>query len=613
MKKIISFVLSLVMMLTLTSSVFAQKNTREVKNISDYNQDKIVYDMGSGWNLGNQLEAVNNDGIPNETNWGNPVITKELITLVKKSGFNTIRIPVSYFLRIGEGPDYIIEKAWLDRIQEVVDYAYSQDMYIILNIHGDGYYTINNSWILLGDYDDIKDGSESSLAKEQERIDNMVDKFAKVWRQIANRFADYDEHLIFESMNEMQSKQTGSAYAKVFYPVLNRLNQTFVDTVRQAEGKYNSKRWLEIPGWFTGFDTILNDSFGFKVPTDNYRSSEIPSDQKRIMIAVHFYEPSNFCLGSVSKYTTWGTEKDKRNINEKFKAVSEKFVSQGYPIVIGEYGSVNKEAADPNNPAYRAAMYKEICSKALEYGLVPVCWDNGYVNTGDPFGLFDRKNCTVAFPEIVAAATGVYSKENIALDKFKKRLPKLNQNEYTAESWKVLQKVINNAEYSILNSNLSESDINTLYNNVILSIRKLIKKSDAVKTTLAVKTTKPTAARNPQAVKKDKSAAVKAMKQAKLNSLKVKSRAKKKINVSWKKVKKAKGYQVQVSEKKNFKKVVFKKDVKKTKLTIKNKKIKSRKKYFVRVRAYTTYKDANNKAVKVYSKWNKKLRRVKVK
>ena len=121
------------------------------------------------------------------------------------------------------------------------------------------------------------------------------------------------------------------------------------------------------------------------------------------------------------------------------------------------------------------------------------------------------------------------------------------------------------------------------------------------------------ATRSPEAVKKDKAAAKKAMKQAKITKLTAKSKAKKKINVTWKKVKKATGYQVQVSNKKNFKKVIFKKDLKKTKLTIKSKKIKSKKTYYVRVRAYATYKDADNKTVKVYSKWNKKLRKVKVK
>ena len=126
-------------------------------------------------------------------------------------------------------------------------------------------------------------------------------------------------------------------------------------------------------------------------------------------------------------------------------------------------------------------------------------------------------------------------------------------------------------------------------------------------------TTGSKATRSPEAVKKDKAAAKKAMKQAKITKLTAKSKAKKKINVTWKKVKKATGYQVQVSNKKNFKKVIFKKDLKKTKLTIKSKKIKSKKTYYVRVRAYATYKDADNKTVKVYSKWNKKLRKVKVK
>ena len=140
-------------------------------------------------------------------------------------------------------------------------------------------------------------------------------------------------------------------------------------------------------------------------------------------------------------------------------------------------------------------------------------------------------------------------------------------------------------------------------------------KPDSTKPSVTTPTKQPVVktTRNPKVVAKEKAAAKKAMKQAKLNTLKVKSKAKKKINVTWKKVKKAKGYQVQVSTKKNFKKIIFKKDLKKTKLTIKNKKIKSKKTYFVRVRAYATYKDKNGKAIKVYSKWNKKLRKVKVK
>ena len=134
--------------------------------------------------------------------------------------------------------------------------------------------------------------------------------------------------------------------------------------------------------------------------------------------------------------------------------------------------------------------------------------------------------------------------------------------------------------------------------------------SETTNTTTA---SKAKTTRSADVVKKDKDAANKAMKQAKITKLNVKSKAKKKITLSWKKVSKAKGYQVQVSAKKNFKKIIFKKFTTKKKLTIKNLKIKSKKTYFIRVRAYTTYLDINGKPIKVYSKWNKKLKKIKVK
>ena len=113
----------------------------------ELDQTAITAAMGMGWNLGNQLEASSNK-VPNETTWGNPTITEDLIKAVKAQGFNTIRIPVSYLSKIGEAPDYTIDSAWLDRVQEVVDYVVGNDMYAVINIHGDGYYTVDGSWLL---------------------------------------------------------------------------------------------------------------------------------------------------------------------------------------------------------------------------------------------------------------------------------------------------------------------------------------------------------------------------------------------------------------------------------------------------------------------------------
>lgn len=388
----------------------------DLKSFDDKNQNQIVYDMGAGINLGNQFEAVSADGYPSETAWGNPVITKELVKQIHDSGFNTIRLPVSYFLRIGEGPDYTVEEAWLDRVQEVVDYAYDLGMYVIINMHGDGYYTIDNSWLLLGNYDDINPNKyatdeeyQQALAKEQARIDAMVDKYEKVWTQVAQRYKDYDEHIIFESMNEMQSKQTGTTFAKIFYPVLNRLNQSFVDTVRKTGGN-NAKRWLLIPGWWASLDKITNDSLGFVIPTDSYKDSSIT--ENRLFLSIHFYEPSDFCLTETAATTKWSSESGYSNIETQFKQAYQKYTSKGYPIIVGEFGAVDKSAFDSENTACREAYYNSVSKAAKQYGLVPVVWDNGYTgNYG--LALFDRSKAAVKYQQIINGVMEVYNPDKV--------------------------------------------------------------------------------------------------------------------------------------------------------------------------------------------------------
>ena len=154
---------------------------------------QLVADMGAGWNLGNTLEASNN-GLPSETAWGNPVVTQALIDRVRASGFKTIRIPVSYLGHIGAGPSYTINAAWLNRIQEIVDYAHRRGLYVLINMHGDGYKTVGGAWLIC----DLADQT------------TIRDKYQKVWQQVATRFQSYNDRLIFESMNEEFDGQYGN-------------------------------------------------------------------------------------------------------------------------------------------------------------------------------------------------------------------------------------------------------------------------------------------------------------------------------------------------------------------------------------------------------------------
>lgn len=366
------------------------------------NQAEITAAMGAGWNVGNQLEA-NSGGTPSETAWVSTPITKELIFKVKEAGFTSIRVPISYLSMIGEGPDYTINEEWMKRIQEVVDYCMEADLYTIINMHGDGYNSVQGGWLLCND------------EKNQETIKA---KYAACWKQIATRFADYDEHLIFESMNE-EFDGNYNTPDKDYYANINTYNQIFVDTVRQSGGN-NAKRWLLIPGWNTDIEYTAGD-YGFALPTDNYLSAEVPAGEKRIMVSVHYYNPWGFA-GEESESkgagygTRWGDKAKKSktvnygyeaDMDANFKRMHDTFVAAGYPVVIGEYGSIDKTWYDEYNNLYRAYYANSVCHYAKQYGCIPVYWDNGW-NGKNGFGLFDRGTMEVTQQGIIDAIMAVY-------------------------------------------------------------------------------------------------------------------------------------------------------------------------------------------------------------
>lgn len=369
----------------------------DASTFDDLSQTEIVEDMGAGWNLGNQLEASDETG-QGETLWGNPTITASALDAVKAAGFNTVRIPVSWLYKIGSAPDYTIDSAWLNRVQQVVDYAIDNDMYVLLDLHNDGSISVDGSWILTN-------------ASNQDEIRT---KLGKVWQQIATRFKDYDEHLIFESMNEVGAESANSEQEiRDAITLINSYNQIFVDTVRQTGGN-NTKRWLMVPGWSTNIDYTAGD-FGFAVPTDTHRASTIPSSEKRIMISVHYYTPWEFAGQEDAVVTKWGngesgtiTWANESYMEEQFQKMYNAFSSKGYPVVIGEYGAVDKSHLDSTNAETRAYYARSVCKYAKQYGCVPVYWDNG--NNGN-FGmaLFNRHNSySVTQPTLLSAMMYYY-------------------------------------------------------------------------------------------------------------------------------------------------------------------------------------------------------------
>ena len=398
-KKAMAIVLSMAMVATSLSLPNMTAKTAQAAGSSfqNLNQSQITEAMGVGYNLGNSLEAASS-GTPNETAYGNPKLTEDLVLAAKDAGFKSIRIPVSYLSMIDDNNGYKIDSSWLDRVQQVVDYCVDNDMYAIVNMHGDGYTTVNGGWLLCGSYDQTK----------------IKAKYKACWEQIADRFKNYDEHLIFESMNEEFDGTYGTP-SRTAYANINAYNQIFVDTVRKSGGN-NDQRWLLIPGWNTNIDYTAGD-YGFEMPTDNYLSSNIASGQKRIMISVHYYDPWDFCgtesgattqwgdsVTDASKKASWG---DESYMVSQFKKMYTKFVSQGYPVVIGEFGAINKANYDSQNKTCRAEYYQKVCYYAKQYGMIPVAWDNGY-NGDYGFAIIDRYSNKVVHQELMDAMMEVY-------------------------------------------------------------------------------------------------------------------------------------------------------------------------------------------------------------
>ena len=363
--------------------------------------DDLTEQLGAGWNYGNTMEA-NSNGTPSETAWGNPEVSQEMIDAVAAAGFNTIRVPVSYLSKIDDNNGYKVDEAWLDRVQEVVDYCYNDDLFVIINVHGDGYNSIDGGWFLCN-------GEDQDYIKE---------KYEALWKQIAEKFADYDEHLIFESMNEEFDGTYNGDPNRDYYSNINAYNQIFVDTVR-ATGSQNTHRWLMVPGWNTDINYTVGD-YGFELPTDSNNTA----DENRIILSVHCYDPWDYCGEESKKTFLWGEKgneiievngADKRNkasfgdekyLEGQMEKLKTKFVDNGVPVIIGEFGCIDKTLANagiPNQIAENRVYYDGyLAGIAAAYGITPVYWDNGY-NGQYGFGIFNRSTQEQTQPEIISA------------------------------------------------------------------------------------------------------------------------------------------------------------------------------------------------------------------
>lgn len=340
-----------------------------------------------GWNLGNTLEPPCGEGC-----WA-PAATQRMISSVAAAGFNTIRIPVAWDSHASQTAPYTIDASWLNRVKQVVDWSLAADLTVVINTHWDGGWLENN-------------------------IGNTVNptinaKMNSYWTQIANTFAGYDERLLFAAANEPNVDTAAKMSTLTAY------YQTFVNAVRGTGGG-NMSRWLVVQGPYTDINT-----------TDNLMNT-LPNDptEDRLAVEVHYYDPWQFAgLGEDvdwgDMFYFWGddydsstlagrnaTHSEEDHLAAQLQKMNAKFVSQGIPVILGEFGAMNRTGnpeltgADLDlHLASRLHYHQLIVDTANSLGIAPFYWDNGWTGTNGS-GIFNRNSATVFDQDTVDALTG---------------------------------------------------------------------------------------------------------------------------------------------------------------------------------------------------------------
>ncbi|MCQ2515367.1 MAG: glycoside hydrolase family 5 protein [Saccharofermentans sp.] len=389
-----------------------------------------------GWNLGNTLDSygtwiTNVNPTSVETAWGNPLTTRELILSVQQQGFNAIRIPVTWAqFTDSEGN---VDSAWMNRVHEVVDYAYNAGMYVILNVH----------------HDTGEHGSDKVcwMIADMNTYEQTRDRFEGLWTSIANEFRDYGDHLMFEGYNElldMNNSWNSSTTGTTAYDATNSYAQLFVDTVRSTGGN-NATRNLIVNTYVCSVEQVVRDNF--VLPSDT-----VPD---HLICEVHCYSPWWFSTATDTSDTTF-TEQHRSDVITLMNTISNFSEQLGVPVIIGEFGPEYK-----NNDDQRAAYIECYISEATSRGIKCFWWDNGDYRTGSEFGgyaIVNRNNLTWRTPLVEALVNNSQGEPISVIEEISVETQEVETTvESTVETTQI-------TETTIAETNPTQTDINSLEN-----------------------------------------------------------------------------------------------------------------------------------------------------
>ncbi|GAB3851997.1 hypothetical protein GCM10029963_40770 [Micromonospora andamanensis] len=299
----------------------------------------MVAAMQPGWNLGNTLDAI-----PDETAWGNPLTTREMLRHIRSQGYKSIRLPITWSNHHGPAPDYTIDPTWLNRVREIVDWSLAEDLYVMINLHHD-------SWQWINTYPTDRAG--------------VMNRYKALWNQLATTFRSHSSRLVFESINEPQFAGTsGDAESD---QVLHELNLEFVRLVRRSGGG-NATRLLVLPTLHTS---------GEQARMDALMTTFDELDDPHLVATIHFYGwwPFSVNIAGGTRYDS-NVEQD---IIGTFDRAYNTFVSRDIPVIIGEWALLSYDYTRPGiiQRGELLKFFEAVGHHARTRKLTTMLWDAG--------------------------------------------------------------------------------------------------------------------------------------------------------------------------------------------------------------------------------------------
>lgn len=314
---------------------------------------EFAADMGLGINLGNTMEAYwagsnktsgassigGNTPGDYERCWGAVTTTQEAIDGMKEAGFSTVRVPVYWGNMMADDGKFIINDQYMDRVEEIVNYCRNDGLYAVINVHHFDEFLIKN------------------YSK-----DEVLDAVKLIWDQIAKRFKNYSDYLIFEGFNEAlgSQRETDSYSEEELFDYVNAMNKAFVDTVRSTGGN-NKNRMLIISGYWTNIDLTTTDKY--IIPEDK------TSD--RIMVSVHYIDNAMYWTNKI------GGQEWLDYSRAQCELLKGAFSDKGVQVFVGECTSIYDDERFISNAdiTESSQCLETVLGMALDYGFIPVLWD----------------------------------------------------------------------------------------------------------------------------------------------------------------------------------------------------------------------------------------------